>query len=101
MGAGDHLAHTVTLRPIYQPHGYGRWRFPAYLLDCSDVMNDIRGKVQQVLKDQNAASNPGKVCEQWKRSMRRQIQALQRKLRKQNDTVLKIAQQIATRFRIN
>lgn len=102
-GAGDHLAHSVTLRSMSQPQGYGYWRFPEYLLEYPDVVEAIRGEAQQVLADLQAALNPGKVWEQWKKSMRRQIQALQRKLRVQSDKKIMDARacldQAACRYR--
>ena len=91
-GAGDHLAHSVTLQSMLQPQGYSYWRFPEYLLDYSDVVAAIRGEAEQVLQALQAASNPGKVWERWKKTMRRQLQALQRKLRSQHTSAINAAQ---------
>ncbi|KAF1330506.1 putative Pollike protein, partial [Globisporangium splendens] len=90
-GAGDHLVHQVTLCSMSQLQGHGYWRFPAYLLEYPEVVEAIRGEAQQVLHDLQAASNPGKVWEQWKKSIRRQLQALQRKLRPQNEAAVEAA----------
>ncbi|KAF1335930.1 hypothetical protein FI667_g989, partial [Globisporangium splendens] len=102
-GAGDHLVHQVTLRSMSQLQGRGYWRFPAYLLEYPEVVEAIRGVAQQVLHDLQAASNPGKVWEQWKKSIRRQLQALQRKLRSQNEAAVEAARrtldEAANRYR--
>ncbi|KAF1336049.1 putative Pollike protein, partial [Globisporangium splendens] len=102
-GAGDHLVHQVTLRSVSQLQGRGYWRFPAYLLEYPEVVEAVRGEAQQVLRDLQAASNPGKVWEQWKKSIRRQLQALQRKLRSQNEAAVEAARrtldEAANRYR--
>lgn len=101
--AGDHLVHQVTLRSMSQLQGRGYWRSPAYLLEYPEVVEAIQGEAQQVLQELQTANNPGKVREQWKKSIRRQLQALQRKLRFQNEAAVEEARKTldkaAMRFR--
>lgn len=90
-GAGDHLAHSVTLRSMAQPHGHGYWRFSVGLLDYPDVVEAIRGEVKALLAKLRTALNPGKVWMRWKGDMRGLLQALQRKLRAQYENALRAA----------
>ncbi|CEG49894.1 uncharacterized protein PHALS_07631 [Plasmopara halstedii] len=83
----------MTLCPMYQPHGYGYWRFPMNPLHHFNVVDVLLGEGQQVLRNSMLHQNPAKFGNsEKKKSMRRQIQAVQRKLRNYNDA--------ATRYRI-
>ena len=84
-GAGDHLAHQVVLRAMAQPHGHGYWRFQTGMLEFPDIVEAIQGEAQSVLRELQASANPGKVWHTWKKTMKYQLQALQRKLRQQGD----------------
>ncbi|KAJ0391005.1 hypothetical protein ATCC90586_010946 [Pythium insidiosum] len=90
--AGDHLVHQVTLRTMAQPHGRGYWRFPISLLEYPDIVKAIEGEATAVLEKLRSADNKGKVWEEWKRSMKTQLQAVQRKLRYQNEATIRDAQ---------
>ena len=82
--AGDHLAHSVSFRSGKQLHGRGYWKFPRYLLEYPVVVTAIEKEAELILYKLRAASNPGKVWENWKVSMKTQLQAVQKKLRQQD-----------------
>ncbi|KAJ0389241.1 hypothetical protein P43SY_010832 [Pythium insidiosum] len=75
-----------------QPHGRGYWRFPISLLEYPDIVKAIEGEATAVLEKLRSADNKGKVWEEWKRSMKTQLQAVQRKLRHQNEAAIRDAQ---------
>ena len=102
-GAGDHLAHSVTLRTLAQVHGHGYWRFQPSLLEFPDVVDAIRGEVEMLLPRIRASPNPGKVWLKWKKMIKVRLRALQRKLRLQQESEVADArtslERTATRFR--
>jgi hypothetical protein len=79
--AGDHLAHSVSFRSCSQLHGRGYWKFPRYLLEYPVVVSAIEKEAEMVRDELRTASNPGKVWEQWKASIKTQLQDVQKKLR--------------------
>lgn len=90
-GAGDHLAHQVTLRSMAQLHGRGFWRFPARLLDYPDVVQAIEMEAQNARRQLRQSCNPGKTWHQWKYVTRKLLQALDRKLRGQQERAVRVA----------
>lgn len=82
--AGDHLAHSVTFRSGTQLHGRGYWKFPLYLLEYPMVVSAIEREAESVRAVLRTASNPGKVWEKWKASIKSQLQAVQNRLRQQD-----------------
>ncbi|DAZ99011.1 TPA: hypothetical protein N0F65_011266, partial [Lagenidium giganteum] len=103
-GAGDHLAHRVSLRSMSQLQGHGYWRFPSALLEYPAVVDAIAEEADAVLSELRAASNPGRTWERWKKHIRRLLQALQTKLRAQDRVAVVAARRVldaaAARFRI-
>lgn len=102
--AGDHLAHSITLRSSQQLHGRGYWKFPAYLLEYPDVVEAIRTEATMVLTALQDASNPGSVWEHWKKTIRRKLQQVQAMLRRQDTQDVEKARSLldkaASRFRL-
>jgi exonuclease III len=82
--AGDHLAHTVSFRSGSQLHGRGYWKFPRYLLEYPVVASAIEKEAEMVLDQLRTTSNPGKIWEEWKASIKTQLQDVQKKLRMQD-----------------
>ncbi|KAF1326586.1 putative Pollike protein, partial [Globisporangium splendens] len=103
--AGDHLAHSVSFKPGSQLHGRGYWKFPRYLLDYPLVVSAIQREAEDVLAQLRSASNPGKTWEQWKSSIKAQLQDLQKKLRAQDTQAVEDARvaldQAAARYRVS
>ncbi|KAF1331473.1 putative Pollike protein, partial [Globisporangium splendens] len=103
--AGDHLAHSVSFKPGSQLHGRGYWKFPCYLLDYPLVVSAIQREAEDVLAQLRSASNPGKTWEQWKSSIKAQLQDLQKKLRAQDTQAVEDARvaldQAAARYRVS
>ena len=82
--AGDHLAHSVSFRSGLQLHGRGYWKLPRYLLEYPTVVSAIETEAELVRDALRLASNPGKVWETWKTMIKKQLQAVQKKLRLQD-----------------
>ncbi|KAF1315212.1 putative Pollike protein, partial [Globisporangium splendens] len=101
--AGDHLAHSVSFRSGSQMHGRGYWKFPRYLLEYPVVVSAIEREADIVLEKLCAATNPGNVWEQWKASIKTQLQDVQKKLRQQDSQAVEEARialdQAAARYR--
>ena len=101
--AGDHLAHSVSLRSGDQIHGRGYWKFPRYLLEYPVVVTAIEREADMVLDQLRATAHPGKVWEQWKGSIKTQLQDVQKKLRQQDSQAVEEARisldQAAARYR--
>ncbi|KAG3198981.1 hypothetical protein PC129_g24225 [Phytophthora cactorum] len=89
--AGDHLAHSVSFRSGEQLHGRGYWKFPRYLLEYPVVVTAIEREADMVLEQLRAATNPGNVWEQWKVSIKTQLQDVQKKLRQQDSQAVEEA----------
>ncbi|KAF1775471.1 Endonuclease/exonuclease/phosphatase [Phytophthora cactorum] len=85
--AGDHLAHSVSFRSGEQLH------VSALLLEYPVVVTAIEREADMVLEQLRAATNPGIVWEQWKVSIKTQLQDVQKKLRQQD------SQAAAARYR--
>jgi exonuclease III len=102
--AGDHLAHTVSFRSGSQLHGRGYWKFPRYLLEYPVVVSAIEKEAELVRDKLRAASNPGKIWEEWKASIKTQLQDVQKKLRTQDTQAVEEARiqldQAAARYRV-
>lgn len=89
--AGDHLAHRLVLRTTEQLHGKGYWRFPCHFLEYPDIVKAIQHEANEVLTQLRTATDPGSVWERWKSTIRRQLQAIQRKLRLQQNAQVEVA----------
>lgn len=103
--AGDHLAHKLSLRSGKQLHGRGYWKLPQYLLDYPSVVSAI-GKEAELVRDRLlASSNPGTVWDEWKSTIRRQLQDVQKKLRQQETRAVTAARasldRAAARYRVS
>ena len=103
--AGDHLAHSVRFRSGSQLHGRGFWKFPRYLLEYPTVVSAIEKEAELVRDELRTSSNPGKVWEKWKASIKTQLQDVQKKLRKQDSQAVEDARvaldQAAARYRVS
>uniref|UniRef100_K3XDI8 Reverse transcriptase domain-containing protein n=1 Tax=Globisporangium ultimum (strain ATCC 200006 / CBS 805.95 / DAOM BR144) TaxID=431595 RepID=K3XDI8_GLOUD len=101
--AGDHLAHSVSFRSGSQLHGRGYWKFPRYLLEYPLVVSAIEKEAEMVLDKLRTSTYPGKIWEQWKASIKTQLQDVQKKLRMQDTVAIEAAQavldQAAARYR--
>ncbi|KAF1331678.1 putative Pollike protein, partial [Globisporangium splendens] len=101
--AGDHLAHSVSFRSGSQLHGRGYWKFPRYLLEYPKVVSAIEKEAEMVLDKLRTSTYPGKVWEKWKKSIKSQLQDVQKKLRMQDTAAIEEAQaaldQAAARYR--
>jgi exonuclease III len=101
--AGDHLAHSVSFRSGSQLHGRGYWKFPHYLLEYPLVVSAIEKEAEMVLDKLRTSTYPGKIWEQWKASIKTQLQDVQKKLRMQDTVAIEAAQavldQAAARYR--
>ena len=82
--AGEHLAHSVSFRSGSQLHGRGYWKLPRYLLEYPTVVSAIETEAELVRDALRLASNPGKVWETWRTTIKKQLQAVQKKLRLQD-----------------
>uniref|UniRef100_M4BT86 Uncharacterized protein n=1 Tax=Hyaloperonospora arabidopsidis (strain Emoy2) TaxID=559515 RepID=M4BT86_HYAAE len=76
--AGDHLAHSVSFRSGSQLHGRGYWKLPRYLLEYPTVVSAIETEAELVRDALRLASNPGKVWETWRKTIKKQLQAVQK-----------------------
>lgn len=103
--AGDHLAHSVSFRSGEQLHGRGYWKFPRHLLEYPVVVSAIEREADMVLEKLRTASYPGKIWEQWKASIKTQLQDVQTKLRQQDSQAVDEARialdQAAARHRVS
>uniref|UniRef100_K3XDL6 Endonuclease/exonuclease/phosphatase domain-containing protein n=1 Tax=Globisporangium ultimum (strain ATCC 200006 / CBS 805.95 / DAOM BR144) TaxID=431595 RepID=K3XDL6_GLOUD len=101
--AGDHLAHSVSFRSGLQLHGRGYWKFPRYLLEYPLVVSAIEKEAEMVLDKLRTSTYPGKIWEQWKASIKTQLQDVQKKLRMQDTVAIEAAQAVldhaAARYR--
>lgn len=100
---GDHLAHSVSLRSGSQLHGRGYWRFSLHLLEYPTVVSAIGKEAELVVATLRTASDPGKVWEAWKGSIKKQLQDVQQRLRTQDIQAVEDARvaldQAAARYR--
>ena len=80
---GDHLAHFVTFASPSQLRGRGYWKCPLFLFEYPDIVEAIKYEAKTVLSQLQASHNPGKLWEQWKKRIKRLLQALQVKIKSQ------------------
>ncbi|KAF1327933.1 putative Pollike protein, partial [Globisporangium splendens] len=102
--AGDHLAHSVSFRSGSQLHGRGYWKFPRYLLEYPVVVSAIEKEAELIRDELRTSTNPGKIWEKWKESIKSQLQDVQKKLREQDSQAVEEARtqldQAAARYRV-
>ena len=101
--AGDHLAQKVIFANPTQSSGRGYWKCSLRIFEYPQVVEAIQLEVQLVLEQLRTTSNPGKMWESWKTKMKKQLQAIEKKIAKDSrrdvESTQRVLETAAARYR--
>ena len=80
--AGDHLAQQVIFANPTQSSGRGYWKYSLRIFEYPQVVEAIQLEVKLFLEQLRTTSNPGKMWESWRTKMKKQLQAIEKKIAK-------------------